>query len=90
MNCDDVKWIFDGIGTAAVTRVVSFIAGCWTGHHFTKKKKVKQNQIAKESAIQDQSVDNSEMLNKEGTGDVQISVKQVQKAGKGSSQIQRG
>lgn len=51
---DDVKWIFDGIGTAAVTFVLGLFIGGTATYKFTIRKNIKQTQKAEGNSKQNQ------------------------------------
>ena len=51
---EDIKWIFDGIGTAALTFVVGLLAGGTAGYKIAIKKTIKQRQKAGDNSTQTQ------------------------------------
>jgi len=76
------EWVFDGIGTAIISAICSFIS-----YKAAVKKMSKQSQIAGDDSKQKQ-----EMI-VDGTEDgknVQSTIKQVQKAGNKAEQFQCG
>lgn len=76
------EWFFDGIGTLFISAIFSFIA-----YKAAIKKIGKQSQIAGDGSNQKQKMvieDSGEHEN------VQSTIKQTQKAGKNSKQVQVG
>lgn len=51
---DDFKWIFDGIGTAAITFVLGLLVGGPTGYKIAISKTVRQIQKAGDNSNQTQ------------------------------------
>lgn len=51
---EDIKWIFDGIGTAAVTFVFGLLVGGATVYKYAIKKTIKQTQKAGDNSNQTQ------------------------------------
>ena len=87
---EDLQWIFSGIGTELLILAVGAIVGGFAGYKIGVKKSGKQAQQAKRGAIQRQEliIDSGAMTGEKCV--VQNSIKQTQKAGKDSEQIQIG
>lgn len=51
---DYIKWIFDGVGTAAVTFVLGLLVGGTTGYKIVIRKTIKQRQKAGDNSTQAQ------------------------------------
>ena len=49
---DEFKWIFDGIGTAAVSTVLGLLIGGSVGYRIGIKKSIKQTQKAGKNSSQ--------------------------------------
>lgn len=85
-----LQWIFDGIGTELLSLAVGAIAGGFAGYKIGVKETGRQSQKAKRRAKQRQELkidSNGTIL--DGTN-VQNRVKQTQKAGRDSEQVQIG
>lgn len=87
---DNLKWIFDGIGTEILSLVIGAIIGGLTGYKIGIKKKARQTQEAKNNANQRQEIVVSGNTVIEGNSNVQNSVEQTQKASNSSKQVQIG
>ena len=87
---NNLQWIFDGIGTELLSLAIGAIAGGFAGYKIGVKKNGKQVQKAKSGAKQRQEliVDGDATVG--GKSNVQNSIRQTQKAGKNSEQIQIG
>lgn len=76
------EWIFDGIGTLFISAIFSFIA-----YKAAIKKIGEQSQIAGDGSNQKQEM----LIEDSGKHEnVQSTIKQTQKAGKNSEQVQIG
>lgn len=85
-----MEWVFSGIGTEIVILVIGMVTSGVVGYKIGIKSNSKQVQKAKNEAKQQQDIviENTEC---ENTGrSINTSNKQIQKAGKGSSQTQIG
>lgn len=51
---NDLKWIFDGIGTAAVTFILGLLVGGTAGYKIAIRKTIKQIQKAGDNSSQSQ------------------------------------
>ena len=51
---EDIKWIFDGIGTAALTFIVGLLVGGTAGYKIAIRKTIKQRQTAGDNSNQTQ------------------------------------
>jgi len=51
---DNIKWIFDGIGTAIITFVLGLLVGGTAGYKIAIKKTIKQRQKAGDNSSQSQ------------------------------------
>lgn len=51
---EDIKWIFDGIGTAVVIFIVGLLVGGTTGYKIAIRKTIKQTQKAGDNSTQTQ------------------------------------
>lgn len=51
---EDIKWIFDGIGTAVVTFIVGLLVGGTAGYKIAIRKTIKQTQKAGDNSSQSQ------------------------------------
>ena len=51
---EDLKWIFDGIGTAALTFIVGLLVGGTAGYKIAIRKTIKQRQKAGANSNQTQ------------------------------------
>lgn len=83
-----MEWVFSGIGTEIVILVIGMVTSGVVGYKIGIKSNSKQVQKAKNEAKQQQDIviENTEC---ENTGrSINTSNKQIQKAGKGSSQTQ--
>ena len=87
---DNLQWIFSGIGTELLILAVGAIAAGFAIHKIVVKKSGKQVQKAKSRSNQRQEL----IIDSDSTvGDkcnAQNSIKQTQKAGKESKQVQIG
>ena len=86
----NLQWIFDGIGSEILGLAVGAIVGGITGYRVGVRKNTKQIQKAKSGANQRQElvVDDPVMVGDKSS--VQNNIRQTQKAGKNSDQIQVG
>ncbi len=84
-----LSWVFSGIGTELLSLAIGVITGGFAGYKIGIKKSGKQAQKAKSGSKQRQEmiVDSDAT---DGEKDVQNSIKQTQKAGKNSEQVQIG
>lgn len=83
------EWIFSGIGTTILSGLAGIVIGGISGYQIGIRSQGKQIQKAKDDVKQRQeleikSIDNKEKLNNQNT------IKQVQKAGNQSEQVQIG
>lgn len=87
---DNLQWIFDGIGTELIGLAIGAVVGGLAGYNIGIKRHGKQMQKAKSRAKQKQelTIDGSQVS--EGKKDVKNSIRQTQKAGKNSEQVQIG
>lgn len=87
---ENLQWIFDGIGTELISLAIGAIAGGLAGYRIGIKKNGKQIQKAKSGAKQKQKliIDGNQIP--EGKNDVKNSIRQTQRAGKNSEQVQIG
>lgn len=76
------EWVFDGIGTAVISIICSFIS-----YKAAVKKMAKQSQIAGDESRQKQEM---VIEDSESNHDGQSSIKQIQRAGNNSEQVQCG
>jgi len=51
---DNIKWIFDGIGTAVITFILGLLVGGSAGYKIAIKKTIKQTQKASDNSNQTQ------------------------------------
>jgi len=51
---DNMKWIFDGIGTATITFVLGLLVGGTAGYKIAIRKTIKQKQKAGDNSSQSQ------------------------------------
>jgi len=54
MSIQNISWIFDGIGTAAVTFLLGLSVGGTAGYKIAIKKNIKQTQKAGDNSSQSQ------------------------------------
>lgn len=85
-----LQWIFDGIGTELLSLAVGVIGGTFAGYRIGIKKGGKQTQKAKNGAKQRQELIVDDKVEIGDKGNVQSGIKQAQKAGKNSEQVQIG
>ena len=87
---ENLQWIFDGIGTELLSLAIGAIAGGLAGYKVGVKKSGKQTQKAKNGAKQRQELIVDDNAAVGGNSNVQNNIRQVQKAGKNSEQVQIG
>ncbi|MBR5471590.1 MAG: hypothetical protein IKU81_05710 [Oscillibacter sp.] len=87
---ENLQWIFDGIGTELLSLAIGAIAGGLAGYKVGVKKSGKQTQKAKSGAKQRQELIVDDNAAAGGNSNVQNNIRQVQKAGKNSEQVQIG
>jgi hypothetical protein len=51
---EDIKWIFDGIGTAAITLLLGLLVGGTAGYKIGIRRTIKQSQKGGDNSIQSQ------------------------------------
>lgn len=85
-NCD---WIFSGIGTEIVSLLIGLLVG-FSGYKIIKKKKCVQKQFAKDNANQRQEMEINSTDNLKKSEKNNVNLKQIQKAGNNSVQVQIG
>ena len=87
---ENLKWIFEGIGTEIVSLVVGLVVGGISGYRIAIKKSGKQKQTAEDYTKQKQVLE-IEATDKSKEGEKKnVNFSQVQKAGKNSEQSQVG
>lgn len=87
---ENLQWIFDGIGTELLSLAIGVIGGGLAGYKIGVKRSGNQKQTAKSDAKQRQEmVVDGESQNGD-RNNVQNSIRQTQKAGKNSEQVQIG
>ena len=87
---ETLQGVFDGIGTELLSLVIGGIAGGFAGYKIGIKKSGKQVQKAKSGAKQRQEmIVDSDIIVRE-KNNAQNSIRQTQKAGKNSEQVQIG
>lgn len=87
---ENLQWIFDGIGTEILSLAIGAVFGGLTGYKVGIKKSGKQIQKAKSDAKQKQELIVDVDASVVGKANVQSGIKQAQKAGKNSEQVQIG
>ena len=87
---ETLQWVFDGIGTELLSLVNGGIAGGFTGYKIGIKKSGKQVQKAKNGAKQRQEMIVDSDITVREKNNEQNSIRQTQKAGKNSEQVQFG
>lgn len=86
---ENLQWIFSGIGTEILILLIGALVGV-VGYKIIRKNGGKQVQRAKRGAKQQQEmVIDSDVTDRE-KGNEQNSIRQIQKAGKDSEQVQIG
>lgn len=88
---DMIQWIFDGIGTEILAIIISLGVGGLAGYKIGVKHTSKQKQVADDFSKQRQEFEiDSKNLSGAGSAKIQSEIKQSQKAGSNSEQIQVG
>ena len=87
---ENLQWIFDGIGTELISLAIGAIAGGLAGYKAGIKRSAKQMQKATDGTKQRQELVVEESTSTGGQKNVQSSIKQTQRAGKNSEQVQIG
>ncbi len=87
---ENLKWIFEGIGTEIVSLVVGLIIGGVSGYKMAIKKNGEQKQIAKDCAQQRQEIDIEETDDLKEGEKKNVNFRQTQKAGHQAEQSQIG
>lgn len=87
---ETLQWVFDGIGTELLSLVIGGIAGGFTEYKIGIKKSGKQVQKAKNGAKQRQEMIVDSDITVREKNNEQNSIRQTQKAGKNSEQVQIG
>lgn len=87
---ETLQWIFDGIGTEFLSLMIGVITGGCAGYIIGIKKMGRQKQTAKSDSKQRQEMIIDNDTTSEEKCNVQSSIKQTQKAGKNSEQVQIG
>lgn len=87
---ENLQWIFDGVGTELLSLVIGAIGGGIAGYKLGVKRNGKQKQTAKSDAKQRQEMVMDGELQNGGQVKLQNGIRQTQKAGKNSEQIQTG
>lgn len=86
----NIQWIFSGIGTEILMLVIGAVVGGLTGYKIGIKRSGTQKQKAKKGAKQRQELTIDGNLQGEEKKTFQTTIRQTQKAGKNSEQIQIG
>lgn len=86
----NLQWIFDGLGTELLSLAVGAIGGGLAGYKIGVKRSGKQKQTAKSDAKQRQEMLVDSESQSGDRSNVQNSVRQTQKAGRNSEQVQIG
>ena len=87
---ENLQWIFDGIGTELLSLAIGGIAGGFAGYKIGIKKSGKQVQKAKSGTKQRQELIVNGNTTDGEKSNVQNGIRQTQKAGKNSEQVQIG
>lgn len=86
---ENLQWILSGIGTELLMLLIGTLVGV-VGYKIIRKNGGKQVQRAKSGARQRQEMTVDSDITVREKGNEQNSIRQTQKAGKGSEQVQIG
>lgn len=87
---EQIKWIFDGIGTELFSLAIGVMGGGIVGYKIGVKRSGFQKQVAQDKAKQRQEFIIEKDIIDKSTININNNVKQLQKAGNSAEQIQIG